>query len=62
MKFTKKQIDRYSRQIILKKIGVTGQKKLLKASRTIEVIKSNLEGYRESQMGDIYKEFRIIIV
>jgi molybdopterin-synthase adenylyltransferase len=29
MKFTKKQIDRYSRQIILKKIGVTGQKKLL---------------------------------
>ena len=32
MKFTKKQIDRYSRQIILKKIGVTGQKKLLKAS------------------------------
>ena len=23
-----------------------------------EVIKSNLEGYRESQMGDIYKEFR----
>ena len=32
MKFTKKQIDRYSRQIILKKIGVTGQKKLLKSS------------------------------
>ncbi len=32
MKFTKKQIDRYSRQIILKKIGVAGQKKLLKAS------------------------------
>ena len=32
MKFTKKQIDRYSRQIILKKIGVVGQKKLLKAS------------------------------
>jgi len=32
MKFTKKQIDRYSRQIILKKIGVIGQKKLLKAS------------------------------
>ena len=31
MKFTKKQIDRYSRQIILKKIGVTGQKKLLKS-------------------------------
>ena len=31
MKFTKKQIDRYSRQIILKKIGVIGQKKLLKA-------------------------------
>ena len=28
MKFTKKQIDRYSRQIILKKIGVVGQKKL----------------------------------
>jgi len=26
MKFTKKQIDRYSRQIILKKIGVAGQK------------------------------------
>ena len=32
MKFTKKQIERYSRQIILKKIGVIGQKKLLKAS------------------------------
>ena len=32
MKFTKKQIDRYSRQIILKKIGVIGQKKLLKSS------------------------------
>ena len=32
MKFTKKQIDRYSRQIILKKVGVIGQKKLLKAS------------------------------
>ena len=32
MKFTKKQIDRYSRQIILKNIGVIGQKKLLKAS------------------------------
>ena len=32
MEFTKKQIDRYSRQIILKKIGVIGQKKLLKSS------------------------------
>jgi len=32
MKFTKKQMDRYSRQIILKKIGVLGQKKLLKSS------------------------------
>ena len=32
MKFTKKQIDRYSRQRILKKIGVVGQKKLLKSS------------------------------
>ena len=32
MKFTKKQIDRYSRQIILKKIGVSGQKKLIKSS------------------------------
>jgi len=31
MKFSKKQIDRYSRQIILKKIGVLGQKKLLKS-------------------------------
>ena len=31
MKFTKKQFDRYSRQIILKKIGVIGQKKLLKS-------------------------------
>jgi len=31
MKFTKKQIDRYSRQIILKKVGVAGQKKLLKS-------------------------------
>ena len=32
MKFTQKQLDRYSRQIILKKIGVIGQKKLLKSS------------------------------
>ena len=32
MKFTKKQIARYSRQIVLKKIGVVGQKKLLKSS------------------------------
>ena len=32
MKFSKKQIERYSRQIILKKIGVHGQKKLLKSS------------------------------
>jgi adenylyltransferase/sulfurtransferase len=32
MKFTKKQIERYSRQIILKKIGVIGQKKILKSS------------------------------
>ena len=32
MKFTKKQIERYSRQIILKKIGVIGQEKLLKSS------------------------------
>ena len=32
MKFTKQQIERYSRQIILKKIGVIGQKKLLKSS------------------------------
>ena len=31
MKFLKKQIDRYSRQMILKKIGVLGQKKLLKS-------------------------------
>ncbi len=32
MKFTKKQIERYSRQIILKKIGVPGQKKLLRSN------------------------------
>ena len=32
MKFTRNQINRYSRQIILKKIGIIGQKKLLKAS------------------------------
>ena len=32
MKFTKKQIERYSRQIILKKIGAVGQKKLLESS------------------------------
>ncbi len=32
MKFTNKKIERYSRQIILKKIGVVGQKKLLKSS------------------------------
>ena len=31
MKFTKTQIERYSRQIILKKIGAKGQKKLLKS-------------------------------
>ena len=31
MKFTAKQVERYSRQIILKKIGVLGQKKLLKS-------------------------------
>jgi len=31
MKFSKKQIDRYSRQMILKKIGIIGQKKLLKS-------------------------------
>jgi molybdopterin-synthase adenylyltransferase len=31
MKFSTKQIDRYSRQIILKKIGAQGQKKLLKS-------------------------------
>ena len=29
MKFTKEQLNRYSRQIILKKIGTIGQKKLL---------------------------------
>ena len=32
MKFTKTQIERYSSQIILKKIGTVGQKKLLKSS------------------------------
>ena len=32
MKFSKKQIERYSRQIILKKIGVVGQKRLLKSN------------------------------
>ena len=32
MTFSKKQIDRYSRQIILKKIGVAGQKKLLRSN------------------------------
>ncbi len=32
MKFSKKQIERYSRQIILKKIGVIGQKKLAQSS------------------------------
>ena len=32
MKFNKKQIERYSRQIILKKIGPVGQKKLLGSS------------------------------
>ena len=31
MKFTRKQIDRYSRQIILKKVGVIGRKKLLES-------------------------------
>ena len=35
MNFTKRQIERYSRQIILKKIGVKGQKKLLKSSALI---------------------------
>jgi len=32
MKFTNKQIERYSRQIVIKKIGMPGQKKLLKSS------------------------------
>ena len=32
MKFTNRQIERYSRQIILKKIGIVGQKKLLKSN------------------------------
>ena len=32
MKFTKKQIERYSRQIILKKIGTIGQKKILRSN------------------------------
>ena len=32
MKFSKKQIERYSRQIIIKKIGVIGQKKLLQSN------------------------------
>ena len=32
MKFTKKQIERYSRQIILKKVGTLGQNKLSKSS------------------------------
>ena len=31
MTFTNKQVERYSRQISLKKIGVVGQKKLLKS-------------------------------
>tara|TARA_Y100000590_G_scaffold467133_1_gene644935 strand:- start:244 stop:1005 length:762 start_codon:yes stop_codon:yes gene_type:complete len=32
MKFSKNQLNRYSRQLILKKIGIIGQKKLLKSS------------------------------
>jgi len=32
MKFSNKKIERYSRQIILKKIGIIGQKKLLKSN------------------------------
>ena len=32
MEFTKKQISRYSRQIVLKKVGVIGQKKLFKSN------------------------------
>ena len=32
MKITKKKIERYSRQLILKKIGITGKKKLLSAN------------------------------
>ena len=32
MKFSKQQLDRYSRQIVLKKVGIIGQKKLLSSS------------------------------
>ena len=32
MKFSKNQLNRYSRQLILKKIGIIGQKKLLKSN------------------------------
>ena len=32
MRFNKKQIERYSRQIILKKIGTAGQKKLFNSN------------------------------
>ena len=32
MKFSDKKVERYSRQIVLKKIGIFGQKKVLKSS------------------------------
>ena len=50
MKFTKKQIDRYSRQIILKKIGVSGQKKLLKS-----IVQEN--GFYKVKAEEKLKEF-----
>ena len=36
MAFTNEQIERYSRHIILKEVGVKGQKKLLNAKRSEE--------------------------
>ena len=52
MNFTKKQIDRYSRQIILKKIGASGQKKLNESNKKHQenIVVSAVVGYKNVKM------------